>query len=110
MTYTLCCIVFGESHPFPVDINETLTVGHLKKLIKEERPSLVDDATRLTLYQVEIKLSDDGAYIEEVNEQSMSDVNKLNPWHELSDAFQSPGPLKGNIHIIIRLPGESIDP
>ena len=63
------------------------------------------------MYKVEIKLSDDEAYIEEVKKQfkSMSNANKLKTWHNLSTDF-APGPSDATVHILIQLPGESIDP
>ena len=37
MLYTFFCIVIGETTPFSVDIDETLTVDYLKKAIKKEK-------------------------------------------------------------------------
>ena len=52
---TLFCWILGISdHPFPVDIEDTRTVGHLKKAILKEKPSAFAniDPDQLTLWKV----------------------------------------------------------
>ena len=132
MLYTLGCIVIGEDTVFLVEIDDTKSVDKLKDDIIKKRPNIIDrtihDATHLTLYKVEIKLSNDDAYIEEVKKQSklISNVNKLRTWDKLSKVFASPAPDASTpgasapdasapddetIHILVQLPsGESIDP
>ena len=116
MSYTLVCIIIGESTAFPVKIDETQTVGELKKFIKKETEPDLDGvaAHRLTLYKVNIDMSDKAKFTKEVQDisQDLSKTEKelFNPSEELSHVFKSPDPLKGNIHILIQLPGESIDP
>ena len=114
--YNIFCMVEGDESLFAVYIKETLTVGNLKDEIFKKIPfTLKEVETRhLKLYKTEIKLSEDEAHIEEVNKQFklLSDVDKgLKTWNELSEVFKPLGPLKDNIHILVRLPpGESIDP
>ena len=52
---TLWCTIEGDANLFFVEITSTSTVGHLKKLIQEERKNGVlgrVDATDLVLYKV----------------------------------------------------------
>ncbi|KAF9160980.1 hypothetical protein DFQ26_005016 [Actinomortierella ambigua] len=53
---TLFCLVDGETNSFPVDIEPSKTVAHLKKLIKAEKAPRFDDvaADKLTLWCVSI--------------------------------------------------------
>jgi|SRR6267142_697928 len=82
----LCLYVYviGLSDSFPVDIERSKTVGHLKKEILRERPNgLKDiDAARLVLYKVEIP---DGGDLEQVVLQAAKE--KLVSSRKLSKIF-----------------------
>jgi hypothetical protein len=52
---TLFCWILGVSdHPFPVDIEDTRTVGHLKEAIVKKKPTAFAnvDPDQLTLWKV----------------------------------------------------------
>ncbi|KAG0255300.1 hypothetical protein DFQ27_006325, partial [Actinomortierella ambigua] len=53
---TLFCLVDGETNSFPVDIEPSKTVAHLKKLIKAMKAPRFDDiaADKLTVWRVSI--------------------------------------------------------
>jgi hypothetical protein len=59
MPYKLFCFIPGDKCEFPVDIDETQTVGDLKKKIKEEKALKLNafDAAELTLYKVNVDIS-----------------------------------------------------
>jgi len=87
MSYTLFCAILGQETAFLVNIDETQTVDELKKHIKAEEPALASFATdTLTLYKVDIDISNDDTY-----EQVMRDIsqNKVNaPREELTNPSQ----------------------
>jgi hypothetical protein len=111
--YTIFCLLEGRGGPFPVDINETQTVAHLKDAIKTKKSvALADvDADDLTLYHVNLKYvnSDEQARITQVKE-ALKGSEPLGPLRKLSnikDGFPEDEDL---VHIIVQLPpSESID-
>ena len=80
--YNIFCVVEGDESLFAVEIKETLTVANLKDEIFKKIPFTLKEveARHLKLYKIEIKLSEDKAYIEDLNKQFklLSDV-ELNP-------------------------------
>ena len=117
MVYTLFCIVLGQKIPFSVGINEGMTVGGLKKAIKNKKPDdLKDvDADHLTLHQIRIVVpEDDDEYNNMMNRISQPGYvfdpkRTLIPTHKISRYFGQ-GP-EGDIHILVELPeSKSIDP
>ena len=116
MLQTLFCIVLGETTAFPVDIDENMTVGHLKDAIKEKTKPGLDRfaAHALTLYKVNIDMSDKAKFTKEIQDisQDLSKTEKelFNPSEELSNVFGETGPPKGKIHILVKSPeGELMD-
>lgn len=101
-------------------IDETKTVGHLKDEIKKEMEPVFDglDAHALTLYKINVDVSDESKYREIIDQISKSDYvftprEFLNPAKRLNTFFGSPGPIKveRSIHILVVPPGrESLDP
>ncbi|KAG3100128.1 hypothetical protein PI124_g14976, partial [Phytophthora idaei] len=71
MVTLYCAIVGVAGSTFPVDINETLSVGHLKKAIKDQSDGFITDPwPKLQLFLAKM---DDGAWLESDSE----DVKKL---------------------------------
>ena len=55
MRYDIFCFIAGNQSTFPIKIDKTGRVGHLKPAIKAEKAALKDiDASLLKLYQVEV--------------------------------------------------------
>jgi len=116
MEYTLNCLILGEINPFPVTINQTQLVGKLKDAIKEEQ-QLSYPTRLLTLYKINVGVSDDNKYKSILHGVSQpgyvfNPKFELNPVHEISWYFgQSSDRPKGAIHILVETPqSESIDP
>jgi len=117
--YTLCCFVPGAKDTFPVDINEGMTVGQLKKAIKNEKPIAFKDvdAADLTLHQINVDISNESEY-----DNIMRDVSqpgyvfilkrKLRAAWRISQYFGKESARPENaIHILVELPqSKSIDP
>jgi hypothetical protein len=61
MPYTLICFKPGDKSIFPVDIEKTKTVGHLKDEIKKKKPQTFAnvEADHLTLFKTKVDISDD---------------------------------------------------
>ena len=60
MTYTIFCILQGDKEPFRVDIDETLTVDHLKEAIHAKIKLPADFLPhRFVLYPINISLAED---------------------------------------------------
>jgi len=115
--YKLFCAILGEgTDSFPIDIDETQTVGDLKKCINGALGSI--DTRTLTLYKVDIDVSgdDDAAYrqtIEQIHRNTVTASKEPlnNPHNKLSAKFGQSIPAEGRIHILIKLPpGQSINP
>jgi len=83
MSYTFLCFLIGDRATFPVDIEQTKLVGHLKKEIKKEIPNTLNhiDAKDLTLYKVEVDASHKPTYLRQLDEKSKT----LDPLSELND-------------------------
>ena len=119
----LFCAVIGGETLSRVKIKKTQTVGDLKNKIKSTE-ELDSAAHSLTLYQVDLDISSDDAYLHAMQTISRSTTcaqvlqdlpntadakqeELINPSHELSTIFSS-APAGHRIHIIVKLPpGES---
>ncbi|KAG2771626.1 hypothetical protein PC118_g25473 [Phytophthora cactorum] len=62
MVTLYCAIVGVAGSAFPVDINETLSVGHLKKAILDENEDIKGPARALQLF---LAKTDDGAWLQD---------------------------------------------
>ena len=102
MSVTLFCILQGASEAseaFPVDINRSLTVGHLKDAIKAKKPNEFAgiDANKLKLWKVEIP-SD---HKDLIQGQLVLD-DELLAVDEIQEHWTAP--KSKHIHIIIGIP------
>jgi hypothetical protein len=100
MSITLFCLVQGAPTAFPVDIDSSLTVGHLKDAIKAKKANDFAniDADRLRLWKVEIQVGNDV-----IQGQALEDDSQLPPTDYL-DEHWTDTPLRKHIHVIIKLP------
>ncbi|KAF9351124.1 hypothetical protein BGX26_010794 [Mortierella sp. AD094] len=103
-TLNLCCVVSGElaSTAFPVEISSILTVGKLKKAIKEEKPSIVGDANDLELLHVTIPTGK-GVPNKVISADDIEDKDKeeMMGGGAISDYFEG-GAHVNTIHIIVK--------
>ncbi|KAG0014707.1 hypothetical protein BGZ82_001683, partial [Podila clonocystis] len=102
------CLVDGEatSNAFPVEIESSKTVGHLKDLIKAKKANNFQDveADDLTLWRVSIPVDPANKHRPIVLNEFES-ATELDPTDDLSHVFDDQPPKK-RIHIIIqRRPG-----
>lgn len=106
MFCTIFCILIGENHAFPVDIDNGLTVGHLKCKIKAEKTQALAsiEADVLTLYQINVDGSDEDEYIKEVKvlAQNLRSLKKLSGLQSLKDVFGSSGPPRRRINVLVQ--------
>jgi hypothetical protein len=100
MSITLFCLVQGAPTAYPVDIDSSLTVDHLKKAIKAEKANDFAniDADKLRLWKVEILVGNDV-----IQGQALQDNSQLPPTEYL-DEHWTDRPLRKDFHIIIKLP------
>jgi len=110
MDLTIFCLLPGGDSPFPVDIPETRTVGHLKDVIKLKNPQTLSnvEAWRLSLHLVEIDATDVRKAIAEaetifqtLRTLTVDSVEFLNPTRCLSTVFKSRGHTRESIHILV---------
>jgi hypothetical protein len=103
-TFTLYCVVEGESTSFPVEISADKSIGQLKDAIKLKSANEFRDvdAKQLTLWKVSIPATDDEEIIS-LDNVSSGDKKKLGPARaSLSSVFpQEPG---DNDYIIVQRP------
>ena len=108
MSYRVFCIIPGDGPAFLVDINETLTVDHLKTYIKAVKGHTLAtiDAAVLTLYQINVDRSNKEKYIEEVKclAKNLKNLKSLNVVSLLADVFMPPGPPPQRVHILVQPP------
>jgi Crinkler effector protein N-terminal domain len=117
MLDTLFCIVSDGTTPFPVAIDETQSVGELKKAIKKEtKPGLDAFAPHeLTLYKINVDISNDDTWDKTIHDISRGDYKfsekkKLNPTFKVSEYPGGTGFPEKTIHILVDFPsGEPID-
>jgi uncharacterized protein YbdZ (MbtH family) len=100
MSITLFCLVQGAPTAFSVDIDRSLTVGHLKNAIKAKKANDFAniDADKLRLWKVEIPVGNDV-----IQGQALEDNSQLPPTDYL-DEHWTDTPLRKHIHVIIKLP------
>jgi hypothetical protein len=102
-TITLICLVHGDRvrRAFPVDVDKSKTIGHLKKLIKQELPnSFCDvDAKELALWKVSIPSKDGDA----LRDFYADEDEELDPTRKISKYFTT-DPDDEHIHVIIERP------
>jgi hypothetical protein len=101
---TLFVYMIGLGHSFPVDIQRSKTVGHLRKAILLENPNDLKgvDARRLVLYKVEIP---DGGDLEQVVLQAARQELGV-PSSKLSEIFPEQ-PREKEISILVEVPDTS---
>jgi len=119
MEYTLNCLVLGAEDTFPVKIMEAQSVGELKDEIKKKKPNDFNgvDADRLTLYKINVDLSNPVEY-ENIMREVSQPSHVFNPklrllaaWRISTHFGESSDRLEGNIHILVELPrSKSMDP
>ena len=111
MSYIIWCIIVGETIPFPVNIDETQSVGELKHAIKEEIAPRLNafPVHQLTLYKIDAKY-DETNYENGVESVEPNQDQKLGfQLRKLSAVFGLAGPSDDKIHILVEPPaGESI--
>jgi len=98
------CVIEGQTTSFPVEIESTKTVGHLKKAIKADQSPDFDDinAKNLTLWRVSIPIlpkKDRKA----ISLADVSSKEELDEATKLSNIFDAELPEE-TIHIIVQLP------
>jgi hypothetical protein len=108
--YTVFCIAVGENVAFPVEIDKDKTVGQLKKLIKEEKPTAFAgiDANLLDLYRLGFPSRN---LSQSMNSLQLEQLQRLEDVTEpLEDVFQG-APKTRTIHILVQPPrsGKSTD-
>ena len=107
--YTIFCLLEGESVSFPVEIDETKSVGVLKDHIKEKMSAVHVEAHKLELYRIDVDASDEQKAIKDVETlaQTLIPTDRLNPTQKLNKVFPSGAP-DDQIHILVQVPeGES---
>ena len=100
------CFLVGGDRTFPVDIDETQTVGHLKRAIKEEMYYSAP-AFDLTLYQVAIDQSHDRTTRISKLKKLSEDLHKctLLDEQESLDVLGTDPPPGQTYFILVQLPG-----
>ena len=119
---TIFCWILGVSaSEFPVDIEDSLSVGHLKDAIVKKNSNAFPgvDAAQLTLwkvfnslpfhqfpsqlfYQVSIQIS--RQLKNQVNEHQFLEEGSLLAGELLEEIFPPPQPSKKTLHIVVRPP------
>ncbi|KAI0299587.1 hypothetical protein BC826DRAFT_995400 [Russula brevipes] len=102
-TVTLFCWVLGKGSSFPVDIEDSKTVGHLKEEILRKNSNGLPgiDAIDLKLWKVSIPVSK--KLKDEVTEREYPDKDILET-DLVSDIFLPPGPAQRTLHIVVQTP------
>ena len=98
------CVIEGETTSFPVEIESTKTVGHLKDAIKAKKSNYFEkiDADDLTLWRVSIPIlpkKDRKA----ISLADVSSKEELDEATKLSNIFDAELPEE-TIHIIVQPP------
>ncbi|GMF10516.1 unnamed protein product [Phytophthora lilii] len=119
---SLTCVIVGDGSVCVVEIDERKKVGILKKMIKEEKPSIVKcEADRLTLYVAnngENWLTSDKDWLPSRDPDVkllkqkqtpvgisaiMTESREMDPADEIGDVFAG-APTKKVIHVLVKLP------
>ena len=117
MEYTLNCLVLGAEDTFPVKIKGAQSVGELKDEIKKKKEPRFNGlaADELTLYQINVDISDDndiGDIMHEVSQPGyvFNPKRKLQAARKLARVFRGTGPPDDTVHILVVPPqSKSID-
>ena len=108
MSLSLNCLIHGEvtEQMFTVEVEKTKNVTILKKLIKEEKASLLNhvDASDLQLWMVDLDLDELGAEPVHVN---LDGYKKLSPPRRKLSSFFNLDIDDEHLHIIATAPGMS---
>ena len=106
MFCTIFCVIIGQNHAFPVDIDNGYTVGHLKNKIKAMKTQALAsiEADVLTLYRIDVDGTDEDEYIKDVNAlaQNLSRLRKLSALQLLTDVFGASAPPPQRIHVLVQ--------
>ena len=114
MSHTILCIQPG-SDPFLVGVDMTMTVFHLKQIIKAIRAPALDaiPADALELYKINVDISSDDEYAR-IQHEIANDVYKFNEQGELNPSQKVSKYLQQDlgdvIQVLVKLPpGEPIN-
>ncbi|KAF9527619.1 hypothetical protein CPB83DRAFT_855728 [Crepidotus variabilis] len=104
-TYTIFCAIQHEWTPFPVDIKNDSTVGHLKDAIKAKNTARFGsiDAHTLTLYRVDVDVGGSTAKERQAALAQMILTESLDPLKKLYKLYSSQPP-DDTIHILVQPP------
>ncbi|KAF9242002.1 hypothetical protein BU15DRAFT_21037, partial [Melanogaster broomeanus] len=101
---TLNCWVRGQStnRIFPVKISSTMTVGALKKVIKNEDPVVFRDISAFALALYKVSLANNGDLQKTLEHWTFDHAELLDPMDSLSSVFSDVPPR--HLHIVIEIP------
>ncbi|KAG9061395.1 hypothetical protein KI688_007379 [Linnemannia hyalina] len=104
---TLFIIIDRETiaDAFPIDIDPSKTIGHLKQLIKNHNPRSVSDldARKLRLWHINIPYAHERGYEDTIRLHEVCGTCLLAPYLKLKDFFGT-NPDGKKIHILVELP------
>lgn len=104
---TLFVIIDRETiaDAFPIDIDTSKTIGHLKQLIKDHNPRSVSalDARKLRLWHINIPYASERGYEDTISLHELCGTCLLAPYLKLKDFFGA-NPDGRKIHILVELP------
>ena len=110
MSYTIWCIIIGDTTPFSVKIDQTESVDDLKMRIKKKIDPRLNafPFNQLTLYKIkEFELEKFNKHAVQDISQNLSEQTSLKPWTKVSEI--TGGFPENMLHILIEAPaGESI--
>ncbi|KAL8010561.1 putative aminoglycoside phosphotransferase, protein kinase-like domain superfamily [Plasmopara halstedii] len=122
MVKLLCAIVGEEGSAFPVDINETLSVGHLKDAIKAKKPNAFKgfDADQLELSlakkgagwlpSADLAAIEDGEVVPGFQKVSLVDTKRERfstySIRDVLDMNGMPPPQTRQIHVLVLVPDQ----
>jgi hypothetical protein len=113
MSGVIWCFVIGGLNTFPVNFDQTMTVGHLKRIIIDAMapaPGTIP-IYDLLVYRVEIETSDQPHRISRLNQlaKTLNLGDALDVERQLSEIW-SPGAPGKSCYMIVQPPkGESMD-
>jgi hypothetical protein len=107
---TIFCLLAGDpfQNSFPLDIHNDQSIGHLKKMIKEEARPALDNvvASQLAIYSVSIADGDD-ALLQKVYRELGQEEHSIPELHgrtKISTAF--PNPDDESLYVIVKRPSK----
>ena len=108
-TLTLFCVLDGGplDKPFPVDIAEGKSIGHLKDMVKERLESELKDidARTLAIYGVSV-LAGNVAELQLAIDRLDEKKDDLPSWKSVGKLF--PAPATEHVHVVIRTPSSKL--